>query len=87
MFNNPPRFLESNDIINIVDNIPIPKKEKVLIKIDEPSLTVNKVVEENIILSKDDSKPKFEEMKKVETKNKSSVKEYRYAGDDIPWLY
>lgn len=85
MFNNPPRFLESNDIINIIDNIPIPKKEKVFEK--EPSLTLKTVVEENVILSKVDSKPNLEESKKVENKKKSSVKEYRYAGDDIPWLY
>lgn len=82
MFNDKPKFIDSSDIIDIINAYPTGNKEvkkPIIIKKEVqaiPEPIVEKIVESQEI--------------KVDKKIENPVREnyrFRYAGDDIPWLY
>jgi hypothetical protein len=72
MFRQPTKFLDSDQIIDIIENI---------------NQVNPKVSESKTVSNKNKEIQASEEKINNQTKKPHVVKEYKYVGDDIPWLY
>lgn len=70
MFRQPTKFLDSDQIIDIIENI--------------NQVNLNMSESKNVINEKTKN---VEDKINIQVKKPHVVKEYKYVGDDIPWLF
>lgn len=70
MFRQPTKFLDSDQIIDIIQNI-----NQVNLNVSESKNVIN------------DKTKNVEDKINTQVKKPHVVKEYKYVGDDIPWLF